>query len=174
MVEKDESIEEALDAVSLSIEERKKKNRMLIKDIEDLMERRMRLTRKLHNYIERTFSGIQAMTGLAYALGIFLIVSSVLYYFLTEQKLDVFGFTALGAGEMTTIFLYQPVQRVQNALGDFSQHTVVLHAWNTQVALQMLIMDIRKRKEVNEACKYIREITKEYAETIEKLTERYE
>jgi hypothetical protein len=154
--------------------ERKTANENLIGDIIELMERRMSLTRKLHNYIEGTFSGIQAMTGIAYALGIFLIVSSVLYYFLTEQRLDVFGFTALGTGEMVTIFLYQPMQRVQNALGDFSQHTVVLHAWNTQVALQMLLMEINDKQSVNETCKYIRVTTKEYAKTIEELTERYE
>jgi hypothetical protein len=154
--------------------ERKTANNDLVGDIIELMERRMSLTRKLHNYIEGTFSGIQAMTGIAYALGIFLIVSSVLYYFLTEQRLDVFGFTALGTGEMVTIFLYQPMQRVQNALGDFSQHTVILHSWNTQVALKMLHMKIDDVDSANKACEYIRDITREYAETIEKLTERYE
>jgi hypothetical protein len=66
------------------------------------------------------------------------------------------------------------MQRVQNALGDFSQHTVILHSWNTQVALKMLHMKIDDVDSANKACEYIRDITREYAETIEKLTERYE
>jgi hypothetical protein len=165
---------EILSAVLMRDDKKNAANNNLIKDIIELMDRRMNLTRRLHRFIEGTFSGIQAMTIIAYVLGIFLIVSSVLYYFLTEQRLDVFGFTALGAGEMTAIFLYQPVQRVQNALGDFSQHTVVLHSWNTQVALRMLIMDINDKDDVNKACEHIREITREYAETIEKLIERHE
>ncbi|MCK5291750.1 MAG: hypothetical protein KAR39_07020 [Thermoplasmata archaeon] len=160
--------------VIMGTDERKIENEKLKGDIIELMDRRMSLTRKLHNYIEGTFSGIQTMTAIAYGLGIFLIVSSVLYYFLTEQRLEVLGFSALGSAEMVAIFLYQPMQRVQNALGDFSQHTVVLHAWNTQVALKMLHMRIDDEASAKEACEYIRDITKDYAETIERLTERHE
>jgi hypothetical protein len=38
----------------------------------------------------------------------------------------------------------------------------------------MLIMDINDKDDVNKACEHIREITREYAETIEKLIERHE
>jgi hypothetical protein len=71
---------EILSAVLMRDDKKNAANNNLIKDIIELMDRRMNLTRRLHRFIEGTFSGIQAMTIIAYVLGIFLIVSSVLYY----------------------------------------------------------------------------------------------
>lgn len=152
---------------------RTRANERLRNDIVELMDRRMSLTKRLHRYIEGTFNQIQVMTAIAYALGVLLIVTSLLYYFLTAQRLEALGFSALGAAETVAVFIYQPIQRTQNALGDFSQHTIVLHAWNTQVALKMLHMKINKKGSVDEVADYIQKITREFAGTIEEVTERH-
>ncbi len=152
---------------------RSRENTRLRDDIVELMNRRMSLTKRLHRYIEGTFNQIQVMSAIAYALGVLLIVTALLYYFLTEQRLEALGFSALGAAETVAVFIYQPIQRTQNALGDFSQHTIVLHAWNTQVALKMLHMKINEKGSVDEVADYIQKITRELAGTIETLTEKH-
>ncbi len=123
--------------------------------------------KKVHN----VFIWIKWMSIVIFIIGLFLIGFSIYYYIRYGMKAEVLGLNALGVGEILALLLYKPMQRIQNALGDYQQNMMILFSWNTQVELILLKMDIKDEPSVYKACDRIHKITLECVKTIQKYTE---
>ena len=95
----------------------------------------------------------------------------LIYYIYYEKRIELLGLNVLGTGEILALLWYKPMQRIQNALGDYQQNMLILHSWSTQVGLLLYIMDASSIESVWKTCDRIHKITLEYLEAIQKYTE---
>jgi hypothetical protein len=60
-----------------------------------------------------------------------------------------------GIADLTTLFLFRPVERIYQLMGDFSQMTLTLNSYQTQVALRLKEMNGNNRPSIGRAAEHI-------------------
>jgi hypothetical protein len=60
-----------------------------------------------------------------------------------------------GIADLATLFLFNPVKRIHNLMGDMSQIILAINSFQIQRDLRLVEMDVRKRESVGKAAEYI-------------------
>ena len=64
------------------------------------------------------------------------------------QSLISAGF---GIADLTALFLYGPIEKIHNIMGDMSQIILALNSYRSQVGLRLMEMDVQNRASIGEA-----------------------
>jgi hypothetical protein len=72
-----------------------------------------------------------------------------------------------GIADLGVLYLFRPIERIQELMGDMSQITMVINSFQTQVSLRLQEMDLDDPRSVSRAAKYIQQLSEECARQIE-------
>ena len=80
-----------------------------------------------------------------------------------------------GIADLAVLFLFKPVERIHNLMGDLSQLTIITNSYQQQVGLRLLEFDSENRntldkaaKEINNAATNTLKLIEDFCETKEK------
>ena len=73
----------------------------------------------------------------------------------------------MGITDLVVLFLFKPVERIHNLMGDMSQITIINTSFQEQVALRLIEMDVNEKKSVGESADHINDVTKSSMDLIE-------
>ncbi|GAB4438062.1 MAG: hypothetical protein OHK0015_31360 [Chloroflexi bacterium OHK40] len=62
-----------------------------------------------------------------------------------------------GIASLVSLFLYEPITRLQRLMGDMSQLTVAVNTYQTEVGLRLIQLDINEKTTVGAAADEVRE-----------------
>jgi len=89
----------------------------------------------------------------------------------TSETTDTLALGGLGIIDLTTLFLFKPIKRIHNLMGDMTQITIEVNGYQTQVSLRLLEADRNDRNTFGIAAESIKATAKSSIETIEKYFE---
>ncbi len=99
-----------------------------------------------------TYWVVVILSVIMFAMGMVLLSVPVI---LTLQgrtdELQAFIAAGFGLADLTTLFLFKPVERIHRLMGDMSQISVALTSFQTQVELRLIQMDASNRASVGQA-----------------------
>jgi hypothetical protein len=124
--------------------------------------------------IKQTYNVLKWMIVFAFITGIGLMVASGVMLIIRGQENWTQTLTSglLGIGiELFIVIIYLPMDRLQKASADLTQHKVVLKTWSIFVNVKLLAMDINNMESVNETTKSIFESTTTIIKAIETYIE---
>lgn len=106
----------------------------------DVMERRKKLTSKMHDVVEQTFDraaqtyySIALMNKVMFVTGITLFIFSAFYTIFAQEKVYSLVFGGLGIASFITLFLLGPIEKTQNALSNLVQVEIVFMSFFDQI-----------------------------------------
>ena len=60
-----------------------------------------------------------------------------------------------GIADLAALFLYGPIEKIHNIMGDMSQIILALNSYRSQVGLRLMQMDVQNRESIGEAAEKI-------------------
>jgi hypothetical protein len=122
--------------------------------------------------LKKKVNNTYVITVLLYSLVFFLglaLLSVPLYY---AFKGDIVTYNSiisgtLGITDLVVLFLFKPVERIHNLMGDMSQITIINTSFQEQVALRLIEMNVNEKKSVGESADHINDVTKSSMDLIE-------
>lgn len=115
---------------------------------------------------DRTLTGIGVMCWATFALGVILIVTSLLLFVIQGKTLDVLGLGGLGLADVVAILLYRPMDRLQEADANYAEQLMIVRGWALGVNLQLLAMDSSDAASVRQTASAIQSATEEYSKIL--------
>ena len=159
----------------MSDPEREEKNKKTVEQLlrlQDEIETRARSQLGvLETKATKTFQDLRVMIWATFAIGILLIVTSLLLFIFQQRTLEVLGLSTLGAADWLALFLYKPMDRLQKANADFSQQVLILKAGILSPHLELLAMNVNQPETVITASKNIRTAAVDIARAIQEFVE---
>jgi hypothetical protein len=73
-----------------------------------------------------------------------------------------FGITDLGV-----LYLFKPVERLHELMGDMSQITMVINSFQTQIGLRLQEMNVEDRSSIGRAARYVEDAAAESARLVQ-------
>ncbi len=70
-----------------------------------------------------------------------------------------------GIVDLVVVLLFRPVERIHELMADFSQITIITAAYQEQVGLKLLELDVRERNTLNKAAVEINTAATKYSPT---------
>jgi hypothetical protein len=129
----------------------------------------------LKNKLTITYWIVILLSIVMFVLGLVLLSVPVIAAF--NDKIDtVTALTAAGFGiaDLTALFLYGPIEKIHNMMGDMSQIILALNSYRSQFGLRLMQMDIKDRNtvgetadKINEAAEHSIKLVQDYFETKE-------
>jgi|GEM_PF-1624414 len=86
----------------------------------------------------------------------------------TLQSLIAGGF---GVADLTGLFLFRPIEKIQKIMGDMSQIILIISSYQTQAGLRLMQMDVHNRPTLGQAAEKINMVTSESVKMIQKYFE---
>ncbi|MDD4645973.1 MAG: hypothetical protein PHY99_08290 [Bacteroidales bacterium] len=86
----------------------------------------------------------------------------------TLQSLIAGGF---GVADLTGLFLFRPIEKIKNMMGDMSQIILIISSYQTQAGLRLMQMDVNNRPSLGQAADNINKVTYESIRMIQKYFE---
>jgi hypothetical protein len=137
-------------------EQRKKANQKSFENLYAVMRDGRRELTLLRMRLALTYWVVVILSVIMFALGIILLSVPVLLM-LQGRTAEMQAFIAAGFGlaDLTTLFLFKPIERIHRLMGDMSQITLALTSFQTQVELRLIQMDAANRSSVGETAEAI-------------------
>jgi len=152
-------------------EERATANVTTLTKVKELQDRVQKLgldkSNELQAKASSTFKNLTYMIWTTFLIGIVLMATSLLLFIFKQQTLTVLGMGGLGITDFVALFLYKPMDRLQEADKDFVEQLIVLKSWALSVNLELLAMDVNNPDSVRTASKNIRTAATWSAHTIQ-------
>ncbi len=111
---------------------------------------------RLRNKLSYTYWIIIILSVLMFFIGIVLL-SIPVFAVISDQidKLDSLIAAGFGIADLVTLFLFKPLFRIHNIMGDMSQITLALNSYQLQVGLRLMEMKINDRDTLGTAAQDI-------------------
>lgn len=142
----------------ISEDERVKANEFIVRFLQNIMDEGNKELGKLRMKLSVTYWVIVFLSVIMFAIGIALISIPAIAAFHGEiDKLQSLITAGFGILDLTALFLYQPLERIQKIMGDMSQIILALNSYQTQVGLRLMESDITNRSSMGLSAKYVSE-----------------
>ncbi|MDF1538438.1 MAG: hypothetical protein P1Q69_06010 [Candidatus Thorarchaeota archaeon] len=117
-----------------------------------------------------TFTAIKWLSIASYMLGALLIVVPLLLIVvapdIATMGVETFGITSLGIVDLLALIFYKPMDRIQRASGDFTQHMMIYSSW--AMIVKMLMKEMKwKEGNLHDTVELLSKYTKEHVESIQ-------
>lgn len=111
---------------------------------------------RLRDKLSYTYWIIIILSVLMFFVGIVLL-SIPVFAVVSDQidKLDSLIAAGFGIADLVTLFLFRPLFRIHNIMGDMSQITLALNSYQLQVGLRLMEMEIHDRDSLGKAAQDI-------------------
>lgn len=164
------NINNQMQGLGLTEDQRMKKNIDLLKSIEQSFKDNKKLFQDLRKKVVTTYWITVTLYVFLFILGIILLSVPVA----AAYRGDITSINSLIGGgfgivDLAVLFLFRPVERIHNLMGDLSQLTTITNSYQQQVGLRLLELNSENRKTLDKAAV---EINKAAINTI-KLIEEY-
>jgi len=122
---------------------------------------------------------IFVMSLIIFSGGCFLLITSI-YIINSENISDDYktigslGFGCAGGLSFISLFLINPINKIQKANSDSIQSEIILYCWEMAILLHIRAMDITDRKNINETADKIKELTINCIQLLERYYEEPE
>ena len=125
-----------------------------------------------------TFKAISRISYAAVAMGIILIVAPILLVvFMPDQAslgIETFGLSGLGVLDLFALYFYRPMDRMQKASVDFTQHIMTTQSWIMTSKMILRSMVWADRESVMLAASRLENSTKRHVILCERLIQQSE
>jgi hypothetical protein len=142
---------------AVSKDERQRTNDFILAHLQTTMRDGHTALLDLEKRLRLTYNVIVGLSVVMFSVGIALIAAPV-YAGLTGQEGVAKPLIAggLGIADLTALYLFRPIDRIHALMGDMSQVTIALNAFQTQVGLRLLEMRADEAETVGAAAEDIR------------------
>lgn len=147
---------------------RRRANQSVNAFLKDAIKQGMRGLVDLRRKLSFTYWLILGLSAIIFFLGMILLGVPVAAAWtgninlLTSVIAAGFGIADLGA-----LYLFRPIERIQDLMGDMSQITMVINSFQTQVILYLQEVDMNDPRSIDQAAKYIQELSEKCIRQIE-------
>lgn len=152
--------------------EREQANKNLVEHLQDTLNDGRQDLRGLRRKLSATYVVIVILSIIMFFMGIVLLSVPVMAAFdgrINElQSLIAAGF---GLADLAALFLFRPLDRIHNLMGDISQLTIAVNSFQTQVGLRLLEMNKDDRKMIGQAAENINTAARNSIMTIQEYFE---
>ncbi len=132
-------------------EQREKANQKSFENLHSVMRDSRRELNMLRARLALTYWIVIALSMIMFVLGIVLLsVPAVLSFRGQSAEMQAFIAAGFGLADLTTLFLFRPIERIHRLMGDMSQITLALTSYQTQVELRLIQMDASSRNSVGQ------------------------
>jgi hypothetical protein len=165
------------DAVSvfLDVEKLKEANADLVHMLQTTLHEGQQDLHRLRRKLAVTYGIIVVLSVAMFVAGILLL--SVPYLAALRGSItDLNSLIAAGFGvaDLVALLWLKPIEKLHNLMGDMSQIIVSIHAFQSQVALRLLEMDLYDRPTIGTAATKIGEAAQESIRTVQEYFETKE
>jgi len=137
-------------------EQRKKANQKSFENLHVVMRDSRRELNMLRMRLALTYWIVIVLSVIMFALGIILLsVPVVLLFQGHTAELQAFIAAGFGLADLTTLFLFRPIERIHRLMGDMSQISLALTSFQTQVELRLIQMDASSRTSVGQTAEAV-------------------
>jgi hypothetical protein len=128
-------------------------------------------TKKIEDRAYSTFSTIKWLSIASYALGALLIVVPITLVVvapdIATMSVETLGITSLGIVDLLALIFYKPMDRIQRASGDFTQHMMIYSSWAMIVKMIMKDMKWERESNLEKSIQALAQCTKEHVQSIQ-------
>jgi hypothetical protein len=140
----------------MSDEERIKTNKNLMADSMKTVDETKTSIKHLRGRLSVTYWIMIGLSVMTFLMGMALLSVPIAAAF--GGNINIFhSLTAAGLGilDIATVFLFRPVERIHELMGDMSQIILVLHNFQIQTNLRLLEMDVTNRESICQTAEHI-------------------
>lgn len=147
---------------------RRQANQFAGASLQDVVKQGMQWLVDLRRKLSFTYWLILGLSAVMFVLGVILLSVPVAAAWkgnvevLTSVIAAGFGIADLGA-----LYLFRPIDRLQQLMGDMSQITMMINSFQMLISLRLQEMDLEDPRSVSRAAKYIQELSEEFARQVE-------
>lgn len=128
--------------------------------------------KQLQAKLDLTYLVILILSILMFLVGLVLLSVPVVAAFRPEVgRLEALASAGFGIVDLTTLFLFKPIERIHKMMGDFSQIMLAINCYQTQAALRLLELDIKDRTTIGKSAEYIQDAAQNSVQLIQKYFE---
>ena len=155
--------------------ERKKANDFVIQFLQDMMyDGKTELT-KLRRKLSITYFVIVVLSIIMFLVGIILLSVPAYSAFTGNiSALETLISAGFGIADLAALFLFKPMERIHQMMGDMSQIVLALNSYQVQVGLRLIQLDINDRLSVGKAAEDVSENAKKSIKLIQDYFEARE
>ncbi len=110
---------------------------------------------ELESRADRTFRELRFMIWVTFVLGLVLIGSSIILSAYRGESLQVLGLGSLGVADTVALLIFRPMNRLQQANGDFTEQLMIVASWIIAINLYLLAMKYEVPNTLQDAAKNI-------------------
>ena len=165
----------ALNTTMLSDEERSEKNRETIESVQETAKGCAEQVKKLRSKLSISYWVVMLLSVTMFVLGVILLAMPIKTALSGgEFQLESLVAPGFGIADLVTLFLFNPVKRIHNLMGDMSQIILAINSFQIQRDLRLVEMDVRKRESVGKAAEYIGGVAENTLKMIQQYFEEKE
>jgi hypothetical protein len=129
----------------------------------------------LRRKLSITYWIIIILSVIMFALGLVLLSVPIAAAFGGNiEQLNSLISAGFGIADLTALFLFKPIERIQKIMGDMSQLILVLNSYRSQVSLKLMEMDIKERSTIGITADKINKIAVDSVKLIQNYFEEKE
>ncbi len=157
---------------ALTESERQRANKFIARYLQGVMADGRNELVELRKKLSFTYWVIIGLSIIMFGLGVTLL--SVPFLAAVGGKIDVLT-TLIAAGfglaDLASLFLFRPMERIHQLMGDMSQVTLALNSFQTQVGLRLRQMDAEDRRTIGRAADFVQVAARDSIGLVERYFE---